>query len=90
MDIKTSVWSEEKGQARIILTMMLVPITLILFLVMLMISSPLLDQLFPVIDNMAAAGTLSMPSILKLIIALIPTIIIMLWIYSMVTEIGQK
>lgn len=85
-----SVWKNDSGQARIILTMLLVPITLIIFLVMLMITSPLLDQLFPLIDNMATAGTLSMPGILKLIIALIPTIIVMLWIYSMATEIGQK
>lgn len=80
---------ENKGQAKIILAMLLVPVTFVLFLVMLMMSSPVLDVLFPVIDNMGTAGTIWLPGLLKLFVAFIPTIIILLWIYTMIADMGK-
>lgn len=80
---------ENKAQSKIILAMLLVPVVLVIFLVMLMMSSPIMDVLFPIIDTMATSGTLWMPGVLKLFLAFIPIIVILLWLYVMISDIGK-
>jgi len=89
MQEKKSLVKDESGQAKILLIMILVPVALVLFLVMLMMTSPVLDMLWPQIDNMSSNGYISIAGSLKLFISLIPTIIILLYIYSIVSETTQ-
>jgi len=89
MQEKKSLVKDEGGQAKILLIMILVPVALVLFLVMLMMTSPVLDMLWPQIDNMSSNGYISIAGSLKLFISLIPTIIILLYIYSIVSETTQ-
>jgi uncharacterized BrkB/YihY/UPF0761 family membrane protein len=86
---KISLLNEDKGQAKILLIMILVPIALVLFLVMLTMTSPILDMLWPQIDTMSADGYVSIAGTLKMFISLIPTIVIMLYLYSIVSEVTQ-
>ena len=87
---KESLLSDNSAQANIILIMILVPVALVLFLVMLQMSQPVLDLLWPTIDNLSGSGYIAIAGTLKLFIALIPTIIILLMIYSFVTEVTGK
>jgi hypothetical protein len=80
---------DNSGQAKILLIMILVPIALVLFLVMLTMSNPILDLLWPQIDNMSASGYISIAGSLKLFIALIPTVVILLYLYSIVSEVSS-
>lgn len=89
LERKNSLLKEESGQAKILLIMVLVPIALVLFLVMLSMTSPILDLLWPQIDSMSADGYISIAATLKMFISLIPTIIIMLYLYSVVSEVTQ-
>jgi len=89
MQEKKSLVKDESGQAKILLIMILVPVALVLFLVMLTMTSPVLDMLWPQIDNMSSNGYISIAGSLKLFISLIPTIIILLYIYSIVSETTQ-
>ena len=89
MQEKRSLVKDERGQAKILLIMILVPIALVLFLVMLMMSSPVLDLLWPQIDNMSSSGYISIAGSLKLFISLIPTVVILLYLYSIVSETTQ-
>lgn len=86
---KVSLLNEDKGQAKILLIMILVPIALVLFLVMLTMTSPILDMLWPQIDSMSVDGYISIAGTLKMFISLIPTIVIMLYLYSIVSEVTQ-
>jgi uncharacterized BrkB/YihY/UPF0761 family membrane protein len=89
MQEKNSVLSEQQGQAKILMIMILVPIALVLFLVMLTMTSPVLDLLWPQIDSMSADGYISIAGSLKMFISLIPTVIILLYLYSIVSETTQ-
>lgn len=86
---KVSLLNEDKGQAKILLIMILVPIALVLFLVMLTMTSPILDMLWPQINSMSGDGYISIAGTLKMFISLIPTIVIMLYLYSIVSEVTQ-
>lgn len=86
---KASLLNEDRGQAKILLIMILVPIALVLFLVMLTMTSPILDMLWPQINSMSGDGYISIAGTLKMFISLIPTIVIMLYLYSIVSEVTQ-
>lgn len=77
-----SLLDDESGRGEGILAMLLLPLALIMFFVMLVMIDPVLSLLFPQIDSLAASGYLSASGVLKLVISLLPTIIIVLYIYS--------
>jgi hypothetical protein len=85
-----SMMRDQRGQGGVIFTLISIPIIIVILLATFTILDPIIAQLFPVLDNGAAAGTFLYVSMIKLIISMLPVIIVLLVIWNIAQSFGRR
>lgn len=83
---------EERGQVSVLSKIMMIPITLIIILIALQLIDVFNQELFFVLDNIAASGsnTIQFISLIKLLLGIIGLLIIALFVVNIIEDFSDK
>ncbi len=82
----------ERGQVSVLSKIMMIPITLIIILIALQLIDVFNQELFYVLDNIAASGsnTIQFISLIKLLLGIIGLLIIALFVVKIIEDFSDK